>query len=257
MSGLGDQRPWWRDAVIYEIYVRSFADADGDGLGDLAGIRSRLPDLADLGVDAVWLTPFYPSPLADGGYDVADYRDVDPRLGTLADVDALLATAHDLGLRVLIDVVPTTPRRSTRGSGRRWRADRARRNGSATSSDPAADRAGTSRRTTGAASSADRPGPGSPRSTARPGPGTCTSSTAHSPTSTGPARRSGPPSTTSSASGSTEGVDGFRIDVAHGLAKDPALPDIAGRFARGGVAEEGHPHWDQDEVHDVYRRGAG
>ena len=106
MSGLGDQRPWWRDAVIYEIYVRSFADADGDGLGDLAGIRSRLPALADLGVDAAWLTPFYPSPLADGGYDVADYQDVDPRLGTLADFDALLATAHDLGLRVLIDVVP-------------------------------------------------------------------------------------------------------------------------------------------------------
>ena len=99
-------RPWWRDAVIYEIYVRSFADGDGDGLGDLAGIRSRLPDLVDLGVDAVWLTPFYPSPQADGGYDVADYCDVDPRFGTLSDFDDLLATAHDLGLRVLVDVVP-------------------------------------------------------------------------------------------------------------------------------------------------------
>jgi alpha-glucosidase len=88
------------------VYVRSFADADGNGLGDLAGVASRLDHLAGLGVDAVWLTPFYRSPMADGGYDVADYRDVDPSLGTLADLDALVARAHELGLRVLIDIVP-------------------------------------------------------------------------------------------------------------------------------------------------------
>ncbi|MBB5136348.1 alpha-glucosidase [Thermocatellispora tengchongensis] len=98
--------PWWRDAVVYEIYVRSFADASGDGVGDLAGVRSRLPYLAELGVDAIWLTPFYPSPMADGGYDVADYRDVDPLFGTLADFDAMVAEAHALGLRVLVDIVP-------------------------------------------------------------------------------------------------------------------------------------------------------
>ncbi|MFC4062520.1 glycoside hydrolase family 13 protein [Planomonospora corallina] len=98
--------PWWRDAVVYEIYVRSFADASGDGVGDLEGARRRLPYLAELGVDAIWLTPFYPSPMADGGYDVADYRDVDPLFGTLADFDALVADAHALGLRVLVDVVP-------------------------------------------------------------------------------------------------------------------------------------------------------
>ena len=74
---------WWRDAVIYEIYVRSFADSDGNGVGDLPGITARLPQLAELGIDAVWLTPFYRSPMADGGYDVADYEDVDPTLGTL------------------------------------------------------------------------------------------------------------------------------------------------------------------------------
>src|SRR5262249_48296862 len=85
---------WWRDAVVYEIYVRSFADSDGDGIGDLPGIRARLDHVAGLGVDAIWLTPFYPSPDADFGYDVADYCDVDPRLGTLADFDALLADAH-------------------------------------------------------------------------------------------------------------------------------------------------------------------
>lgn len=92
--------------MVYEIYLRSFADSDGDGLGDLAGLRSRLPHLADLGIDAVWLCPFYPSPLADGGYDVADYRDVDPRLGSLSDFDGLIADAHGVGIKVIIDIVP-------------------------------------------------------------------------------------------------------------------------------------------------------
>ena len=97
---------WWRSAVIYQIYPRSFADSNGDGLGDLPGITSRLEALVQLGVDAIWLSPFYRSPQKDAGYDVADYCDVDPIFGTLADFDALLARAHELGLRVLIDLVP-------------------------------------------------------------------------------------------------------------------------------------------------------
>ncbi len=97
---------WWRDAVVYEVYVRSFADSDGDGVGDLDGVRAHLPHLVSLGVDALWLTPFYRSPMADGGYDVADPTDVDPLFGDLAAFDALLAEAHRLGLRVLVDVVP-------------------------------------------------------------------------------------------------------------------------------------------------------
>ena len=101
-----DAPPWWRTAVIHEIYVRSFADSNGDGIGDLAGLRERLPYLRDLGVDAIWLTPFYRSPMVDGGYDVADYRAVDPRVGTLHDFDAMLHTAHALGIRVIIDIVP-------------------------------------------------------------------------------------------------------------------------------------------------------
>lgn len=98
--------PWWARAVGYQVYVRSFADADGDGLGDLRGITARLDHLAWLGVDAVWLNPFYVSPMRDAGYDVADHCDVDPRFGSLADFDALVARAHDLGLRVIIDIVP-------------------------------------------------------------------------------------------------------------------------------------------------------
>jgi alpha-glucosidase len=98
--------PWWRRAVIYQIYPRSFADGDGDGVGDLTGIRERLGYLAELGVEAVWLSPWYPSPMADAGYDVADYRDIDPVFGTLAQAEAFIADAHDLGIRVIIDVVP-------------------------------------------------------------------------------------------------------------------------------------------------------
>ena len=97
---------WWRQAVVYQIYPRSFADDNFDGIGDLAGITSRVDYLRDLGVDAVWLSPFYPSALADGGYDVDDYRDVDPRVGTLETFDELLRRLHDASLRVLIDIVP-------------------------------------------------------------------------------------------------------------------------------------------------------
>lgn len=102
----GAEVPWWRGAVFYQVYPRSFADSDGDGEGDLPGILAHLDHVAALGADAVWLSPFYPSPLADGGYDVADPRDVDPRFGTLADFEALVAAAHARGIRVVVDVVP-------------------------------------------------------------------------------------------------------------------------------------------------------
>ena len=97
---------WWRDAVIYQIYPRSFSDANGDGNGDLQGVIDRLDYLQALGVDALWLSPFYPSPLADGGYDVADYCDVDPRLGTLDQFDELVAKAHERGIGIIVDIVP-------------------------------------------------------------------------------------------------------------------------------------------------------
>src|SRR2546430_10241557 len=96
---------WWADAVFYEIYIRSFQDSNGDGVGDLNGIARRLDYLADLGVDAIWITPFYPSPQVDFGYDISNHEEVDPQFGTLAGVDALIAAAHARNLKVVIDVV--------------------------------------------------------------------------------------------------------------------------------------------------------
>jgi alpha-glucosidase len=97
---------WWHDAVIYQVYLRSFQDSDGDGVGDLPGVITRLEHIAGLGADAVWLSPIYPSPNQDFGYDVSDFEDVDPALGTLKDLDHLVARAHGLGLKVLLDFVP-------------------------------------------------------------------------------------------------------------------------------------------------------
>jgi alpha-glucosidase len=99
-------RSWWRGAVLYQVYIRSFADSNDDGVGDLPGITSRLPYLKSLGVDGLWITPFYPSPQKDHGYDVADYYGVNPEYGTLDDFDQLVGCAHELGLKLLVDLVP-------------------------------------------------------------------------------------------------------------------------------------------------------
>lgn len=104
--GLSKDKNWWRQAAVYQIYPRSFADSNGDGIGDLKGVTSRIPYLQSLSIDAVWLSPFYPSALVDGGYDVDDYRNVDPKLGTLADFDEMLAELHKVGIRVYVDIVP-------------------------------------------------------------------------------------------------------------------------------------------------------
>ena len=102
---LQPDKDWWRGAVIYQIYPRSFQDTNGDGIGDLRGITERLGHVASLGVDAIWISPFFTSPMKDFGYDVSDYQDVDPIFGVLADFDALIAEAHRLNIRVMIDLV--------------------------------------------------------------------------------------------------------------------------------------------------------
>lgn len=246
---------WWADAVIYQIYLRSFADGNGDGIGDLIGLRARLPYLQRLGVDALWLTPWYPSPWVDGGYDVADYFDVDERFGGLAEAQRFIEEAHRHRMRVIIDIVPN----HTSDQHEWFRAALAA-------------------------------GPGSPeraRYWFRPGSGPDGSQPPNDWCSVfgGPAW-----SRVTEAEGSAgewylhlfapeqpdlnwddasvragfeqvlrfwldRGVDGFRIDVAHALAKDPSLPDLGTDAARLSAMRGAgtHPHWDRDEVLDVYR----
>jgi alpha-glucosidase len=245
--------PWWRHAVIYQVYPRSFADTDGNGIGDLPGVRSRLPYLRRLGVDAVWLSPFYPSPQADAGYDVADYRDVDPLFGTLADFDGLVHDAHALGIRVIVDIVPN----HTSSEHEWFRAALAAEPGSR-------ERARYLFRDGRGADGAEPPndwqsnfgGPAWTRVTEADGsPGQWY---LHLFDTRQPDLDWTNPEVVEEFHSILRfwldrDVDGFRIDVAHGLAKDPEMPDLDGRFATGGAARSGHPHWDQDAVHEVYR----
>lgn len=243
-------RDWWRQAVVYQVYPRSFADHDGDGVGDLPGITSRVGYLKALGVDAVWLSPFYPSALADGGYDVDDYRDVDPLLGTLDDFDAMVAALHDAGIKLIIDIVPNHT-----SNRHRWFQE------------------------------ALAAAPGSPareRYHFRDGTGPDGSE----PPSDWPSIFGGPawhrvpdgqwylhlfapeqpdlnwdnPEVredflTTLRFWSDRGVDGFRIDVAHALTKDmsdplPSAPDLPDQQQ---PLFGDHPIWDRDDAQEVFR----
>ena len=245
--------PWWRDAVIYQVYVRSFADGDGDGLGDLPGVISRVPYLHRLGIDAVWLNPFYPSPQADAGYDVADYRDVDARFGTLDDADRLIAAAHDVGIRVIFDIVPN----HTSDEHAWFRAAVAAGRGSP-------ERARYVFRD-GRGKGGGKPpndwmsvfgGPAWTRvveSDGRPGQWYLHLFDRKQPDLDWTNREVHEEFLSILRFWFDRGVDGFRIDVAHGLAKEGGLPDLADRFPSGGPADAAHPHWDVDAVHEVYR----
>ncbi|MEV6581715.1 glycoside hydrolase family 13 protein [Streptomyces sp. NPDC051582] len=239
---------WWREAVIYQVYPRSFADSNGDGMGDLEGIRSRLPYLKELGVDAVWLSPFYASPQADAGYDVADYRAIDPMFGTLHDADAVIREAHGLGLRIIVDLVPNHC-----SDQHEWFKQ------------------------------ALREGPGTPlreRFHFRPGRGADGSEPPNDWESI-----FGGPAWTRVADGEWYlhlfapeqpdfnwehpavqdefrsilrfwldlGADGFRIDVAHGLVKAPGLPDLGRDEQLKLLGNQVLPFFDQDGVHEIYR----
>ena len=186
---------WWKSAVVYQIYPRSFADSNGDGMGDIPGITSRLDYLAELGVDVVWLSPVYTSPMDDNGYDISDYQDVDPLFGTLEDLDTLIAGLHERGIKLVMDLVVNHT-----SDEHPWFVE---------SRDPGLGQAGlvlvapgrrglrarqlrAPSRPTGRRRSPARPG----TSTSAAGSTTCTCSARSSPTSTGRTRRSGRPSTT-------------------------------------------------------------
>jgi alpha-glucosidase len=242
---------WWRQAVVYQIYPRSFADYDGDGLGDIRGILSKMPYLAALGIDAVWLSPFYPSALADGGYDVDDYRDVDPHLGTLADFDEMAARLHERGIKVIVDIVPNHT-----SSRHAWfRAALAAQKGS-----PARDRY----------IFRDGLGPdgtlppsdwtsmfGGPAWTRVPdGQWYLHLFAAEQPDLNWENREVRDDFLTTLRFWSDRGADGFRVDVAHGLAKnltEPLAPQAAMSQPAGSPVPPGpSPLWDRDEVHDIY-----
>lgn len=245
---------WWRQAVVYQVYPRSFQDADGDGLGDLRGVTRRADYLRDLGVDAVWLSPFYPSELADGGYDVADYRDVDPRLGTLEDFDELVAALHERQIKVVVDIVPNHSSDQhvwfqealAAGPGSPERARYIFREGRGEHGElPPADWTSIF---------------GGPAWTRVTEPdGTPGQWYLHLFASEQPDFDWSNPEVhqeflTTLRFWSDRGVDGFRIDVAHGLAKDlpeqlPASAELPDEFESLGA----HPFWDRDEVHEIYR----
>jgi alpha-glucosidase len=247
-------RPWWRSAAIYQAYIRSFADGNGDGVGDIAGLRSRLGYLVDLGVDAVWINPWYPSPMADAGYDVSDYRAIEPIFGTLAEAETLIGEAHGLGLRILLDIVPNHT-----SDHHKWFVE-------------------------ALASAPDSPA--RRRYLFRDGRGVG----GKTPPNDWPSQFGGPAWTrVTTADGAPgqwylhlfapgqpdlnwtdpevraefldilrfwfdRGVDGFRIDVAHGLAKDMALTDVGTRVWPPTRPEtSAHPFWDRDDVHEIYR----
>jgi alpha-glucosidase len=246
--------PWWRSAVVYQIYIRSFADSNGDGIGDIAGLRQRLPYLARLGVDAIWINPWYRSPMRDGGYDVADFRAIDPSFGTLSEAKAVIGEAHELGLRVLLDLVPN------------HLSDQHARFQEALVAGPGSPARGWFIFRDGRGQAGAEPpndwrsnfgGPAWTRVTdgdGRPGQWYLHLFAPEQPDLdwTNPEVRDEFAATM--RFWFELGVDGFRIDVAHGLAKAEGLPDLGAIEwppAAGELVE--HPHWDRDEVHEIYR----
>lgn len=248
-----DQDTWWRHGVIYQVYPRSWADSDGDGIGDLPGIAGRLEYLARLGVDALWLSPFYVSPQHDAGYDVADYRDVDPVFGQLADADKLIATAHDLGIRVIIDLVPNHS-----SSDHPWfRA--------ALAAPPGSPERARYLFRDGRGRDGERPpnnwqsnfgGPGWTRVTeadGRPGQWYLHLFDVTQPDFDWENADVRAEMESVIRFWLDRGVDGFRIDVAHGLVKKAGLPDGRTRQEPSGEPTSAQPMWDQPGVHEIYR----
>ena len=249
---MSSKQEWWRHAVIYQIYPRSFADGNGDGMGDLPGVMSRLESLKELGIDAIWFSPFFTSPQKDAGYDVADYTDIDPRFGTLADFDALLAKAHSHGIRIIIDLVPNhssdqhplfqAALRAGKGSPER---------------DMYVFREGR-----------DEKSPPNNWQSVFGGPAWTQVEDGqwylHLFDSSQPDFNWANPKVKQFFHDVLRfwfdrGVDGFRVDVAHSLVKDPALPDIeevSSSMTGSDSApkeEKPHPFWGQEGVHEVIR----
>jgi alpha-glucosidase len=255
LSPRGAESPWWRSAVVYQVYIRSFADGDGDGIGDIAGLRSRLPYLAGLGVDAVWINPWYPSPMKDAGYDVSDFRAIEPVFGTLRDAEAMIAEAHNLGIRVLLDLVPNHV-----SDQHPWFQE-------ALAAPPGSSARARFIFRDGRGPTGDEPpndwvsrfgGPAWTRVTesdGRPGQWYLHLFTPEQPDLDWNDQAVQADFEETMHFWFERGVDGFRIDVAHGLVKAEGLPDVGSIVWPPPTSEPvDHPHWDRDGVHEIYRK---
>ncbi|WP_229745218.1 glycoside hydrolase family 13 protein [Sediminivirga luteola] len=248
---------WWSDAVIYQVYPRSFADGDGDGMGDLPGVIGRLDYLADLGVDAVWLSPFYVSPQKDAGYDVADYRDVDPMFGSLEDADRLIAEAHARHLKVIVDLVPNHT-----SDQHVWFQE-------ALASPPGSPARERYIFRPGKGPGGEQPpnnwqsifgGPAWTRIAGADDDETGGEWYLHLFDSSQPDLNWNNPEVHAEFEAILRfwldrGVDGFRVDVAHGMVKAEGLPDWEGSVHMVGGEDEDRraPFFDQEGVHEIYR----
>jgi alpha-glucosidase len=245
---------WWRQAAVYQIYPRSFSDSNGDGLGDIRGITAKVPYLQSLGIDAVWLSPFYPSALADGGYDVDDYRDVDPKLGTLEDFDAMVAALHQAGIKLIADIVPNHS-----SNRHRWFQEAL----AAPKGSPARERYifrdGQGPEGSLPPSDWDSVFGGSAweritEPDGAPGQWYLHLFAPEQPDLNWDNREVRDDFLETLRFWSDRGVDGFRVDVAHALTKDMThpLPSKAELGTEGELLDGSHPFWDRDEVHQIY-----
>jgi alpha-glucosidase len=247
----GSSRPWWSTCVVYQVYLRSFVDSDGDGVGGINGIRAKVPYLAALGIDALWVNPWYPSPMADGGYDVANYRAIEPAFGVLEDAEALIREAHSVGLRVLLDIVPNHT-----SSAHPW--FEAALGGDLSARDRYVFRPGRGEGGCEPPNNWTSQFGGSAWTRVAPcDDGTPGDWYLHLFAPGQPDLNWSNPQVRSEFEDILRfwfdrGVDGFRIDVAHGLSKAPGLPDQLDAPS-GPQHTAPHPAWDQDEVHDIYR----
>ena len=249
-------RPWWRDAVTYQIYIRSFADSNGDGKGDVEGIRSRLPYLKRLGIDAIWITPWYPSPQKDHGYDVADYMDIEPDYGTLQQAELLIKEAHAMGIRVIVDIVPNHS-----SDQHKWFQEALRAKPGSKERDRYIFRDGKG-------PNGDLPpnkwqavfgGCAWQRITeadGKPGQWYLHLFAVEQPDFNWENSEVHEYFEKTLRFWLDRGVDGFRIDVAHGMVKADGLPDVLDKENASPemLAAQRMPFWDQDGVHEIYRK---
>ncbi len=253
MSSPRSSRSWWRDAVTYQIYIRSFADGNGDGKGDIQGIRSRLKYLKNLGIDAIWITPWYPSPQKDHGYDVADYLDIEPDYGTLSEAELMINEAHQLGIKVIIDIVPNHS-----SDQHKWFIE-------AVNSDPGSKARDRYIFRDGRGNHGEIP-PNNWHSVfggsawqriiekdGRPGQWYLHLFAVEQPDFNWDNQEVHEYFEKVLRFWLDRGVDGFRIDVAHGMVKAPGLPDIEENLSSEMLAARRLPFWDQDGVHEIYR----